>query len=154
VDDPYKTIATLILGACLGGFITHSLAKGRERRRDLEKRKRDFRAAIASLRGNVLDAKDSELIKAYEQSLPRFRDECAKIEPDISDVGDFGATRDAYLSLTGPDIECRDANQKRPPNKDQFGNYVARPGWQAPCRYELGRQRIKGLLDTMVDYAR
>lgn len=115
------------------GLFNHYLAKWRDRRRDQaareyaagavkEAHKRDFRAAVNSLRDTVLAAKDSELIEAHKQSLPRFREECAKIEPEISDAADFRASRDAYLGLTGPDIECRDANEKPPPQGGVAGN--------------------------------
>ena len=161
-----KTIAACISGGFVVALINHYLAKRRERRRDQvvrehaaattkEEEKRVFRAAITSLRDTVVAAKDRDLVEAHNQSLPRFRDECAKIEPEIPDAGDFRTTRDAYRSLTGPDIECRDATQKPPPSKDQFGNYRAGSiAWKPPCRYKLGRQRIKELLDRMCEHAK
>lgn len=163
MDEPLDSIAKILLGALLGALINHGFAVKRERRRDREarehaastakeQRKRDFCLAIASLRDVILAVQDTELVEAHKQSLPRFREECAKVEPDVTDAFGYKATRDEYLGITPPDIECPDRSQEPPPPRDQFGNYKPQPGWQPPCRYNLGRQRLKTLLDTMINH--
>ena len=155
-------ILLTLIGWLVVPRITHALAIRREREAQeraaaeaKRARKQAFIAAITFLRDTVLAAKNSELIEAHNQSLPRFREECAKIEPDISDKADFRTSREVYLSLTNEEIECPDQSEKPPPNEDRFGNYVAGGiNWKPRCRYELGRQRIKVLLDRICEHAK
>jgi hypothetical protein len=152
-------IAMLFLGALIGGIIGHWLAKTRDSANRLhaaasakEGRLRDFRAAISTIRDTVIAASDHELVGAFGTSLQPFREACAKIEADLSDVASFHRKRDAYLQLKKAEIECRDRDAKRPSMIDVFGNYnPALVSWVPPPRYELGRNRIKELLDDLMD---
>lgn len=149
----------LIVGFVLGLF-AHILAKRRDRDNRLivqiaavKERKRSFRAAINGLCEDVLAAKDESLFIAHQKSLPLFREECAKIEADISDVKAFRLARDAYRRFTLNDIEDRDHNARPPKPVDEHGNYVSTVGWKPRCRYEMGRQRIKESLDAICKLA-
>lgn len=120
----------------------------------VENRKREFRAAIASIKETVLGAQDYVRVEIHQQSLHRFVDECIKIEPDIADAKAFAETKAEYLRLDRGDIECRDENAKRPPMTDKFGNY--NPGRfmrSPPCRYNIGREKIKRILDALIKAA-
>src|ERR1035437_6220965 len=114
--------------------------------------KRVFRAAITALRDTIVAADDHKLVEAHRESLPRFREECAKIGPEIAVPDGFRASVNAYLALTEKDIQCPDPNEKRPPNKDRFGNYQASGiAWNPSPRPAIGRQRIKDLLNEVCD---
>jgi hypothetical protein len=130
----------------------------RKRHRDCENRRIDFRAAISAMRETILASDNPNLVGAHQQSLPRVREECAKVEGDIwcSSHAAFTAAKKEYCNLTRDDIECRDRSQKPPPPRDAFGNYC--PGrtlaWEPPARYELGRERMRSLLDRLLDCAK
>ncbi len=129
--------------------ITDSLAACRERKarehsaaNATEARKRQFRAAISAVRDGFNTTSDEKLVGAHEASTTRVRDECAAFVNDLADekrIG-FQTSRDAYLSLTRDQIECRDWNKKVP---------LATP----PARYHLGRARLRQLLGELIEYA-
>lgn len=157
MQEPFDSIAQIVLGACVGGFIGHRLAVGRERRRDRANRLQSFRAYVSSVSGGLGAARDDKLVEAHEQSVPGIRTESAKVQEDISGPsGDLDRAVSDYCALRREDIECRDRTQMPPPAKDRFGNYS--PGgtlaWQPPPRYELGRKRVKAALDRLIDYAK
>ena len=130
----------------------------RERRRDCENRRLGFRAAISAMRETILASDNSHLVDAHRQSLPRVREECARVEDDIwcSNRSVFMAAKTEYCNLAGDDIECPDHSQKPPPPTDAFGNYS--PGatlfWRPPARYEMGRKRVRGILDRLIECAK
>ena len=167
MPEPYRTIALLLLGGCVGSLISHWLAKDRERHRDRDKEgrdaaaaketaRRDFRISITNLRGDFIDAKADELFDKYSRSRRMVESDCEKVQSSISDVAGLGEIRDAYLALTESDIQCPDNDAKRPKPYDGQGNYS--PGrsldWTTPNRPELGRAKIKKILDAMIDGAK
>lgn len=160
MEEPFDSLAKIFIGALLATLF----AIWRERSRDREARdhaettakegrKRDFRVSMTALRDNILADTDDRLIACYKASFPRFREECAKVEPDISNVEKFKTAREEYLNLTDSDIQCPDQNAKPPPPRDAYGNYCPgnNLGWTRPCRYELGRAKIKNRLDAVID---
>jgi hypothetical protein len=137
--------------------ITHAFAVKRdiENRRIAEAiakewRKRDFRSTIVSIRDEILSKKDGELVATHKESLPRFRELCAKIVADISDTAAFQRTGDDYISLA---IERRGEKPRPKPSQDEDGNYS--PGnilkQETPRSYN--REEIKNLLEKIVSYA-
>jgi hypothetical protein len=142
--------------ALLGWIVVPRIAHALSIRRDREARehsaasakdgrKRDFRAAIASVRDSFdqRTTSDDKLVQLHPVSVPRVRDECAAIFEDIADDqrAAFQASRDTYLSLTGGQIENRDWSKKVPP---------ATP----PARYTIGRARLQQLLDALIENAK
>jgi len=106
-------------------------------------RKRDFRAAVSSVRDGFDTTPDDRLFETHQASVSRVRDECASIIDDIPEAGrdGFQRSRDAYLSLTRDHVENRDWSKKVP---------LATP----PARYELGRARLRQLLEELIGCAK
>jgi hypothetical protein len=136
---------------------SNTVAIEQEGVRDRDNRLRAFRAYVFSLRGSFDDIQDHELVAAHVKSRSELRTEAAKIREDIpSDKwADFDRTVSDYCNIGSEDIECRDRTQKRPGLLDSSGNYA--PGralsWVPPARYQLGRMRIKELLNKIIEYA-
>jgi nucleoside phosphorylase len=148
-----KEIRSSIIVTGDGNTVSSGQDEGRER----ENRWRAFRAYVFSLRSSFDDVEDRKLVEAHAQSRSGVRVEAAKVREDISSDkrGAFDNAVSAYCVLTREDIECRDRPQVIPASKDKFGNYS--PGgvlaWQPKAHYELGRERIKKLLDKLLEYA-
>jgi hypothetical protein len=149
---PLQAILWTSAWAAVGWLVGHHLAIGRDSRN----RKHTFRAHVSSLRDNILAGKDSSLVEAHEKSVPRFREECAKVESDISCFkrSAFKETQTAYCGLSRDEIENRDHSKKPPPNRDAFGNYQPQIGWKPPANYARGRERIRALLNDIIDCAK
>src|SRR5665647_2574828 len=107
MPEPYRTIALLLLGGCVGSLISHWLAKDRERHRDRDKEgrdaaaaketaRRDFRISITNLRGDFIDAKADELFDKYSRSRRMVESDCERVESSISDIAGFRKIRDIY----------------------------------------------------------
>ena len=108
-------------------------------------RKQSFRSAIGNLRDQLALVRDDLLVDAHAQSLPRIREECAKIRNDLGRKkwDALNAAMSTYSGLTKNDIENRDLAFKLPPGSNQ------RP----PANYSLGRSRLSELLSEMMKYA-
>ena len=152
MQEPFDTIFKLLLGACFGGFITHNLAKGRERKRDADNRRRTFRDAMSGLRDNLKAVKDERLVEAHSQWVSIVRTECAKVREDLSHskLIEFDQNTTAFTNLSKEDIENRDKNEKRPPTLDQFGQYQPRPNWQPSPNYGPSRERMVKILNDLI----
>jgi len=142
--------AVALIGWLVVPRITHALAIQRDQQnREItassakDGRKRDFCAAIIAVRDSFNTTPNEKLVEMHQASTTRVRDECAAILNDIADTNrdGFHRSRDVYLSLTRDQIECRDWSKKVP---------LATP----PARYELGRARLRQLLDELITYAK
>jgi hypothetical protein len=112
---------------------------------------------VLAVRGSLDDVHNRELVEAHAQSRSGIRVEAAKLREDTSNDKreDFDGAVSAYCALTREDIECRDRTLQPPAPKDRYGNYTPGRvlGWQPEARYELGRERLKKLLDKLLEYA-
>jgi len=110
-----------------------------------ETRKREFRASMSSIRDSFDErtVRDVTVIRTYQASRQRVRDECANILDVISaeHVAGFESARDEYLAMKNSDIENRDWSKKVP---------LATP----PARLEIGRQKLRKLLEQLIEHAR
>jgi hypothetical protein len=149
--EPYLISALIALvGYLVVPRINHALAVWRDQRnRELaasstkERRKREFIAAISALRDSFDTTPNEKLVDAHQASTVRVRDECALILDDIDETRrpGFQKSRDAYLSLTRDQIECRD--------------WSKRVMFAIPDeRYELGRARLRDLLNELIECAK
>lgn len=105
-------------------------------------RKQSFRSAIANLRDQFSLVKDEMLVEAHAQSLPRVREESAKIRNDLSrrKWEALNSCVSNYSGLTKNDIENRDLHTK-----------VAVGGSHLPpANYSVGRARLCELLEQML----
>lgn len=122
-----------------GWLIKSHFSSGRE------SRKQNFRAAISNLRDQFNLVRDELLVDAHAQSLPRIREECAKIRNDLGrrrwDA--LSAATSSYSGLTKNDIENRDLTVK----------VGAGSNYAPPANYSLGRSRLYELLDEMLRQA-
>ena len=141
--------AVALIGWLVVPRITHTLAIQRDREnREIatssakEARKRDFRATISAARDGFNTTPDDKLVDTHQSSTSRVRDECAAILNDIAEGlrDGFQRSRDAYLGLTRDQIENPDWGKKVPMAA-------------VPLRYELGRARLRQLLDDLIEYA-
>jgi len=166
-------VVVALIGWLVVPGINHQLSLKRERDAELRRierdkearqqaeadtktgRKRDFTTVLNELQVAFQSAANGELIAKHVRSVEILSRAACKIEHDISNLPDFQRTLDTYLSLTASDIECRDQSAKPPPTTDARGNFIpgANLGWQKPCRYDLGRKRIKELLDKLCELA-
>lgn len=108
-------------------------------------RKQNFRAAISNLRDQFGLVRDELLVEAHAQSLPRIREETAKIRNDLGRrrwEGLNGCVSN-YSGLTKNEIENRNLNGKLPPGADQLPQ----------ANYSLGRARLCELLGEMLRHA-
>jgi hypothetical protein len=145
-------LALTIIGWIVASRLNHSLAKKREnhaRERSVatarNERKRNFRAIILSVRDSFGEGTtpDEKLFELHQASTPRIRDARFAIQDDIPEnqQTNFRSACEAYLSLTRDDIENRDWSKKVP---------LTTP----PARYELGRARLRQLLDQILEHAK
>lgn len=107
-----------------------------------ELRKQSFRSAIVSLRDQLGLVRDELLVEAHAQSLPRVREEAAKIRNDVGrrKWDCLNSCVSTYSGLSKNDIENRDLNQK-----------LALATNQLPAaNYSLGRSRLSDLLNEML----
>jgi hypothetical protein len=112
-------------------------------------RKRQFRANIKTLCENVVT--DADLFRTHRCSLKPLREECAKIEADITDKGGFRKAVEAHCSLTQEQIEPRDQSRK-PPSKDAHGNWISTPCGPPPD-LEAGRKALRTSFDAICRFA-
>ena len=156
-SGPRSVAAKHIQGSVIVTGDNNTLAIGQDERRDRENRIRAFRAYVLAVRGSLDDVHNRELVEAHAQSRSGIRVEAAKVREDTSNDKreDFDGAVSAYCALTREDIECRDRTLQPPAPKDRFGNYTPGRvlGWQPEARYELGRERLKKLLDKLLEYA-
>jgi hypothetical protein len=105
-------------------------------------RKQNFRSAMINLRDQLSLVRDELLVDAHAQSLPRIREECAKIRNDLGwrKWDALNAAMTEYSGLTKNDIENRDLTVKVGAGSNQ------RP----PPNYALGRTRLNDLLTEMI----
>jgi hypothetical protein len=108
-------------------------------------RKQSFRSAIANLRDQLSLVRDELLVDAHAQSLPRIREECAKIRNDLGrrKWDALNTSMTTYSGLTKNDIENRDLTSKAPSGSNQ----------PPPANYSLGRSRLSELLGEMIKHA-
>lgn len=114
-----------------------------------ESRLHDFRTRITNIIRPVIEARDNAIVSKHGLSIRAVREACLAIQRDISSPESFNAVIAKYLGLTRQDIECRDESAERPEslNPRTYDN------WRPKPRYELGRQRIAGLLNALIDHA-
>ena len=108
-------------------------------------RKQNFRAAIATIRDQFGLVRDEALVDAHAQSLPRIREECAKIRNDLGRRrwDELNEVVTAYSGLTKNDIENR-----------KLAGKVLAGAQQAPePNYGLGRSRLDELLNELIKIA-
>jgi len=100
---------------------------------------------MANLRDQLSLVRDDLLVDAHAQSLPRIREECAKIRNDLGrrKWDTLNAAMTAYSGLTKNDIENRDLSAKVP----------LEPNQRPPANYSLGRTRLSELLSEMLKTA-
>ena len=144
------TIAASLLGAYGAGFLTHLLTS----RRESTGRRRAFSGALAVHLAKLLDdvdTSDAALVEFHKLTRPIVRDECAKIEPDISKhrLRRFRSARDAYLALTEAEIENRNTKAIVAISRNLEERKHRRTD-----DYDLGRKRITILLKGIVDCAK
>ena len=108
-------------------------------------RKQSFRSAIANLRDQFSLVKDEMLVEAHAQSLPRIREESAKIRNDLGrrKWEALNICVSNYSGLTKNDIE----------NRDLHAQLASGPAHRPPANYTIGRARLCELLDEMVKQA-
>ena len=110
--------------------------------RDL--RKQSFHSAISDIRDRFGLVPNDLLVDAHAQSLPRIREECAKIRNDIGrrrwDALNGCVT--IYSGLTKNDIENRDSSGKLPVDSNLL----------PPANYSAGRARLGELLSEMLKH--
>lgn len=139
MDFHFKpTELALWSAACgaLGWLIKSHFSSG------IEMRKRNFHDAILDIRDRFILVRDDLLVDAHAQSLPRIREECAKIRNDVGHRKReaLNACMTAYSGLTKNEIENRDLSLKTPPGSAQL----------PPPNYSLGRARLNDLLNEML----
>ncbi len=107
-----------------------------------ELRKQNFRSAISNLRDQFNLVRDDLLVEAHAQSLPRIREESAKIRPDIArrKWDELNACVSNYSGLTKNDIENRNLKASSASNQPP------------PANYALGRARLCDLLEEMLKH--
>jgi hypothetical protein len=110
-----------------------------------EIRKQNFRSAMSDIRDRFGLVRDDLLVDAHAQSLPRIREECAKVRNDIGRRrwDTLNAAMTTYSGLRKNDIENRDLNAKMKPGSEQT----------PPANYSLGRARLSELLNEMIKHA-
>ena len=116
-------------GACtvFGWLIKSHFSSGSD------SRKQSFRSAIAALRDQFNLVRDDLLVEAHAQSLPRIRQESARIRNDIGrrKWEALNTCVSSYSGLTKNDIENRNLIQK-----------AAASSQPPPANYQLGRARL------------
>ena len=143
-------ITTGLIGAFAAGFVTHWLTS----RRESISRRRAFSGVLSVHLAKLLDdvdTSDAALVEFHKLTRPVVRDECAKIEPDISKYRHprFNGARDEYLALKEEDI--KNLNTKamvaitRNPDEREH---------RRVSDYDLGRERIKRHLKEMIACAK
>jgi hypothetical protein len=108
------------------------------------------------VRDGFQSTSDHKLMEVHQESVPRVREECAKVWEDIAEVhrAEFQTARDTYICLSPADIESPDHSQRPPGLADRFGSYKPSVfAWKPPPRYDIGRKRITELLDALIGYA-
>jgi len=107
--------ALKLVGAALGGGIiaaclTHHFTRRRERERDSESRKRDFRAFLSRWRSElerIPEHQVAEIIKHYHDTVHEFHEAKGRVRGDFLPVAEFdrlsaglGGFRDAEITNT------------------------------------------------------
>jgi hypothetical protein len=124
---------------CVFGWLIKSHFSGG---RDL--RRQNFRSAICDIRDRFSLVRDDLLVDAHAQSLPRVREECAKLRNDVGrrKWDALNSCMTTYSGLRKNDIENRDLSLKPTPGSNQA----------PPANYSLGRSRLSELLNEMIKY--
>lgn len=142
MDFHFKPMELALWSAACGvfGWLLKSHFSG-----GTELRKQNFRSAINNLRDQFGLVRDELLVEAHAQSLPRIREETARIRNDIGrrHWEELNACVSDYSGLTKNEIENRNLHAKLPPGADQL----------PPANYSLGRARLCELLDKMLRHA-
>ncbi len=94
MPEPIAIIVSLLGGGAMGALITWFATDRRERRRDLDQRKREFRGYLAELRSRVeriqhTPDKVPELFSSYTSLIHTFHRERAKVHGDFLPAADF-----------------------------------------------------------------
>jgi hypothetical protein len=110
-----------------------------------ELRLQNFRSAISDIRDRFSLVGDDLLVDAHAQSLPRIREECAKLRNDVGHRkwDALNSCMATYSGLRKNDIENRDLSVKMTSGSNQA----------PPPNYSLGRARLGELLNEMLKHA-
>lgn len=142
MDFHFKPTELALWSAACGVFgwlIKSHFSSGRDYR------KQNFRSALTNLRDQFSLVRDDLLVEAHAQSLPRVREESAKIRNDIGrrKWEALNSSVSNYSGLTKNDIENRDPKAKPSGGSNQ----------PSPANYPLGRARLCELLNEMLKHA-
>ena len=107
-----NTVLSALTGGVTGALITAIFTGRRERRRDMEQRKREFRGYLAELRSRVERIPDTpdkvpELFSSFTSLIHQFHRERAKVHGDFTPIDEFQRLCDGLGRLRYEDISDR-----------------------------------------------
>ena len=136
-------------GSFLAGWFTHVFVV----RRDLASRRRNFRSHLFTVHAQLQSTSDDQFFAVHQSSIPKVRDECARIQEDIPSRcrSDFIRAAQTYCTLRQRDMEPLIQGDFPPDLADEERAELT---FQDANDYRPARQRLTGLLSEMISHAR